>query len=171
MDISTNFCINTSFNDEQWEVENILNERISNEGIIEYQIKWKNYNDPTWEPMENINNCKDKLKEYFKKNPPLVFVKDMQKQLPLPTLQPTPPEMFRARKTHINNYGIYDCQHKKMNCYLWSEYVAETKGDDICSCLWKQLQPFLNQNKHIIQWSDNCVTQNCSWKVLFFHLI
>jgi hypothetical protein len=77
--------------------------------VIEYQIKWKNYEILTWEPMENMSNYKDILREYCKNNPLLVFVKDMQKQLQLLTLQSTLPEMFRARKTHINNYEIYDC--------------------------------------------------------------
>ena len=59
----------------------------------------------------------------------------MQKQLPLPTLQPQLPEYYRSRKLHINNYGIYNCETKQMNCYIWSEYDANTKGNDIINCL------------------------------------
>ena len=118
--------------EEEFEVEAILDESIDDFGKRFYLIKWKDYTKPTWEKEANVENCQNKLKEYFKNNPPLVFVKDMQKQLPIPTLQPQPASYYRARKLHLNNFGIYDCSNFLMHCMIWSEYVANTKGDDIC---------------------------------------
>ena len=36
--------------------------------------------------------------------------------------------------------------------------------------MWNLFKDFINLKKRIIQWSDNCVAQNASWKILFFHL-
>ena len=161
----------TSDIEQEWEVESIFDECWNEDSKqMSYQIKWKGYEQLDWIPFENLTNCNKLLREYFKKNSPVVLVKDMQKELGLPELQPQPAAMYRARQLHIHNYGIYDCNQQKMNSWLWNEYQATKKGDDICSVLWQQIQPYLNQNKHLIQWSDNCVSQNSSWKVLNFHL-
>jgi hypothetical protein len=53
---------NASSNRE-YEVEDIIDHRENGE-IKEYLILWKGYRKPTWEPEENLTNCKDKLAEY-----------------------------------------------------------------------------------------------------------
>ncbi|KAG5681699.1 hypothetical protein PVAND_011109 [Polypedilum vanderplanki] len=51
--------------EEVYTVEKILQKRIRL-GKAEYFLKWKNYsdNDNTWEPAENIQNCKELIVEF-----------------------------------------------------------------------------------------------------------
>lgn len=50
--------------EEAYEYEAILGHRM-NEGSLEYQVKWKGYNDPTWEPETNFDDDGD-LKDYWR---------------------------------------------------------------------------------------------------------
>ncbi len=61
---------------KEWEVEKIIAHRtrtvknIKNKKLEqkkEYLLKWKGYENPTWEPEENLVNCQKLLKEYLKK--------------------------------------------------------------------------------------------------------
>ena len=54
-------------NEEQYEVEMILDSR-ERRGKREYLIHWKGYSDSeqSWEPEENINNCTELLKDFYK---------------------------------------------------------------------------------------------------------
>jgi len=61
---------------KEWEVEKIILHRtrtVKNlktkklEQKKEYLLKWKGYENPTWEPEENLANCQKLLKEYLKK--------------------------------------------------------------------------------------------------------
>jgi len=54
-----------TYDDEEYEVENILNKR-KRAGGTEYLIKWLGYDDPsqnTWEPVENLD-CQDVIDEF-----------------------------------------------------------------------------------------------------------
>lgn len=60
---------------KEYEVEKITNDRkkrIYNNSkksfsyVKEYLIKWVGFTRKTWEPEENLSNCQDLLKEYFK---------------------------------------------------------------------------------------------------------
>ena len=59
--------------EQEWEVEAIINERkINVHGEkhfkkVEYLVKWVGYEEPTWEPIENLENCRELLEEYLKK--------------------------------------------------------------------------------------------------------
>lgn len=64
------------YNKHEWEVESIEAHRINTvknrknsayELRKEYLLKWKGFPLPTWEPEENLQNCKDLLKDYLKK--------------------------------------------------------------------------------------------------------
>ena len=47
-------------------VEKIINKRIKGE-VQQYLVKWQGYDDPsdlTWEPIENLQNCKESIDEY-----------------------------------------------------------------------------------------------------------
>jgi len=60
---------NNENNNNIYEVEKILDRKKSrnkNENYI-YLVKWKDYDEPTWEPEVNLNNC-DLLLEEFLKN-------------------------------------------------------------------------------------------------------
>ncbi|KAG5680615.1 hypothetical protein PVAND_010109 [Polypedilum vanderplanki] len=52
---------------ETYEVESIVNKRTTDDGKIEYFLKWRNYSDDdnTWEPIENLN-CPDLIEDYEK---------------------------------------------------------------------------------------------------------
>jgi hypothetical protein len=55
----------TEDNQEEYEVEKILDKRIIHKKP-QYLVKWFGYPlyDSTWEPIENLKNCKEKVKEY-----------------------------------------------------------------------------------------------------------
>ena len=63
----------TELAEQEWEVESIIGERKikkeKNKSLkkTEYLIKWVGYDQPTWEPIENLDNCKKLLNEYLKK--------------------------------------------------------------------------------------------------------
>ena len=92
----------------------------------------------------------------------------MQKSLEIPEFREQPPEQYRSRQFYLNNLGIYHCNTQTMNCFLWDEYTAHKESDDICSTLYLFLQDKMDFNKTLILWSDNCVSQNTSWKIFRF---
>jgi hypothetical protein len=47
----------------EWEVERIL--RHSGTKNIRYQVKWKGYEDLTWEPEENLQNARESINAYW----------------------------------------------------------------------------------------------------------
>jgi len=52
----------------EWEVEAILDWGLDDHGKVRYEVKWKGWGgDHTWEPAENLKNCKELLKEFRKK--------------------------------------------------------------------------------------------------------
>ncbi|KAG5680621.1 hypothetical protein PVAND_010115 [Polypedilum vanderplanki] len=53
---------------ETYEVESILDKRTTDDGKIEYFLKWRNYSDDdnTWEPAENLN-CPDLIEDFENK--------------------------------------------------------------------------------------------------------
>ena len=64
------------FEDQEYEVEKILKERIKRkknkktgkiESIKEFLVKWKGYKNPTWEPEENLENSQLLLKDFLVK--------------------------------------------------------------------------------------------------------
>ena len=59
---------------EEWEVESIKKERTKKvkdketgriKYVKEYLVKWLGYDDPTWEPEENLENCQELLKDFL----------------------------------------------------------------------------------------------------------
>ena len=59
---------------EEWEVESIKKERTKKvkdketgrtKYVKEYLVKWLGYEDPTWEPEENLENCQELLKDFL----------------------------------------------------------------------------------------------------------
>jgi hypothetical protein len=47
----------------EWEVERIM--RHTGTKKIRYQVKWKGYEDLTWEPKENLSNAAELIKDYW----------------------------------------------------------------------------------------------------------
>lgn len=52
---------------KEWEVEHITNVRKIN-GITKYEVFWKGFRDPTWEPRKNLTNCEGLLKRFLARN-------------------------------------------------------------------------------------------------------
>jgi len=50
---------------EEFEVEEILDHRV-HQGETRFLVKWKGYSDllNSWEPEENLGNCKESLADY-----------------------------------------------------------------------------------------------------------
>ncbi|GBB91074.1 hypothetical protein RclHR1_01820003 [Rhizophagus clarus] len=53
----------SDLSEDEYEVERIEKHHVVN-GEFFYCVKWKGYDDRTWEPSKNLNNCPDILKEY-----------------------------------------------------------------------------------------------------------
>ena len=52
--------------EEEYEVDAILKKRVK-KGKTEYFVRWKYYNDTTWEPEENLQNVLQMIDEFEKK--------------------------------------------------------------------------------------------------------
>ena len=50
----------------EYEVESIVSKRESNEGKVEYLVKWKGWNasDNTWEPVDNLQSSQELIDEF-----------------------------------------------------------------------------------------------------------
>lgn len=119
--------------------------------------------------------------EWKKKRPKIVITKgsfskyphssDMMKDFPFPRPEPQPPIYYRLTKLKVITLGasVNTAQHSNFHCMLWSQYDGQKKSQDICSALWGLYQDIQDPCAHLIAWSDNCVAQNTSWMLLFFH--
>jgi hypothetical protein len=81
----------------EWEIEKIIDKKYHKDGNL-YLIKWMNSDDLTWEPKKNLKNSQETLQQFKQQNPALVMVKDMQKELPIPKLNPQPTDYYRKVK-------------------------------------------------------------------------
>merc|ERR1712064_82155 len=51
--------------EEEYEVEKVIKKR-TRKGKNEYFVKWKNYDETTWEPLENLENAKNLIENFEK---------------------------------------------------------------------------------------------------------
>ena len=55
--------------EEEWEVEHIIKDRRlrgeKGSWKCEYQVQWKGYEEPTWEPAENLEHSQDAIQDYW----------------------------------------------------------------------------------------------------------
>lgn len=56
---------------ETYVVEKILTHTVDKTGTTMYKIKWKGWEDTTWEPLENLTGCKELLRDYNRKRRPM----------------------------------------------------------------------------------------------------
>ena len=49
----------------EYEVEKVLEKRFR-KGRVEYFVKWKNYDETTWEPCKNLTNVQDLIEKFEK---------------------------------------------------------------------------------------------------------
>jgi len=52
-------------NEDVYEVEKVLEKRFR-KGRVEYFVKWKNYDETTWEPLKNLTNVQDLIDDFEK---------------------------------------------------------------------------------------------------------
>ncbi len=100
--------------------------RVEVRPMSEYEVKWTGFDETTWELADNLTNCSNKIHDFQKQIKQVIMQKDMQKELPLPTLNPQPSNYYRSRKLYIHNYGFYLCNNGRMYCYVWNEYTGKT---------------------------------------------
>merc|ERR1712004_477853 len=50
----------------EYEVESVVSKRETDEGKVEYLVKWKGYDasDNTWEPIENLESSQELIDEF-----------------------------------------------------------------------------------------------------------
>ena len=58
----------TEEEENEWEVEYVANTRVRR-GHLQYLVFWIGYHQPTWEPLENLDGCPDKVDEFYRKYP------------------------------------------------------------------------------------------------------
>ena len=53
----------------EWEVEKIIGKQRLDDGTVEYRVLWKGWpvETATWEPLENLTCCDEKIQEFEKK--------------------------------------------------------------------------------------------------------
>ena len=49
-----------------YEVENILAKRV-HKGKLQYFVKWKNFDETTWEPLAHLKDVRDMIDEFERK--------------------------------------------------------------------------------------------------------
>jgi hypothetical protein len=50
---------------QEWEVEEILDQDVDAKTFEKlYEVKWKGYEESTWEPAKNLSGCKDAIKTF-----------------------------------------------------------------------------------------------------------
>jgi hypothetical protein len=49
--------------DKQYVVEDIIGKKDDN-GVVKYLIKWRGYDEPTWEPLANLDHCDQLIKRW-----------------------------------------------------------------------------------------------------------
>ena len=52
---------------EKYEVKAILDKKIKRNGV-QYRVKWKGYEETTWEPTSNLGQARDAVKDFERRN-------------------------------------------------------------------------------------------------------
>ena len=52
---------------EEYKVEAILSKKVKRNGV-QYRVKWKGYDETTWEPTNNLGRARDAVKDFGQRN-------------------------------------------------------------------------------------------------------
>ena len=106
---------NSSINEIEYEIEKIIGKRII-KGEIEYKVKWLGYDESqsTWEPMENLINAKEAIKEYENY---LEMINSFKK--PIPTIK-SEQSLNKNENEDKKNYNEKESKIKNGNNYSYS---------------------------------------------------
>lgn len=55
--------------EESWGVREILDHRIDEDGDLEFFVAWVGCGNPTWAPLEDLDNCPELLERYYESHP------------------------------------------------------------------------------------------------------
>ena len=58
----------TDEGEEEWEVETILNTCHHGHGL-QYLVKWKRYEDATWQPEADLKNAQEAIEQFYEQHP------------------------------------------------------------------------------------------------------
>ena len=132
--------------DQEYEVEKILKEKIKPrknpktgkmEYIKEYLVKWIGYEDPSWEPEQNLNNCKELLSEFLIKNlkkskssrkakTPLKI--NLKKNNKLPIEYKTPRKLYCSQSNIIDEPSTGSNSFGNNSCFLSKKRKRKNKN-------------------------------------------
>jgi len=106
---------NSSINEIEYEIEKIIGKRII-KGEIEYKVKWLGYDESqsTWEPMENLINAKEAIKEYENY---LEMINSFKK--PIPRIK-SEQSLNKNENEDKKNYNEKESKIKNGNNYSYS---------------------------------------------------
>ena len=106
---------NSSINEIEYEIEKIIGKRII-KGEIEYKVKWLGYDESqsTWEPMENLINAKEAIKEYENY---LEMINSFKK--PIPRIK-SEQSLNKSENEDKKNYNEKESKIKNGNNYSYS---------------------------------------------------
>ena len=106
---------NSSINEIEYEIEKIIGKRII-KGEIEYKVKWLGYDESqsTWEPMENLINAKEAIKEYENY---LEMINSFKK--PIPRIK-SEQSLNKSENEDKKNYNEKELKIKNGNNYSYS---------------------------------------------------
>lgn len=116
----------------EYEVENILDHkkrRIFNyetkryHFIKEYLIKWAGYDETTWEPEENLQNCQELLSDYWK----LVKINKLREKY-RNNNNKTPKKLIKIFFSHIKNSNFMSIDNSKVAKSCFASPVRVSKN-------------------------------------------
>lgn len=94
---------------------------------------------------------------------------DLQQVLSLPAL--THSQMYYLRQLSCYNFGIHIADTNKGHMHLWHEGISGRGGNEIASCIWKNVTGGMTGKNKLIIWSDNCAGQNKNKMMLFLCIL